>query len=42
MKVKTSIKAGPSFVNGVTTLTIDEDGFIPEPDKWSEEAAQTK
>jgi sulfur relay (sulfurtransferase) DsrC/TusE family protein len=33
MKVKTKVKGG--------TLTIDEDGFITNPDKWEEPAARS-
>ena len=30
----------PDFQVGDTTLEIDEDGFIQEPDKWDEEVAK--
>jgi hypothetical protein len=33
MTTKTGIKAGPDFQVGDTTLTIDEDGFIQEPER---------
>jgi tRNA 2-thiouridine synthesizing protein E len=30
----------PEFQAGSTTLEIDEDGFIQEPDKWNQEVAE--
>jgi hypothetical protein len=39
MKLKTRIKAG-TFQVGDNTLTIDEDGFIQEPEGWSEAATR--
>jgi hypothetical protein len=39
LKVKTHIKAGPDFQVGDEVLTIDEDGFIQEPDRWNEDVA---
>ena len=30
----------PDFKVGDTTLEIDEDGFIQEPDKWNEDVAK--
>lgn len=36
MKTKTRIKAGTTFKAADDTLTIDEDGFIQEPEKWND------
>jgi hypothetical protein len=34
MKIKTNIKAGPSFVIRQASVDVDEDGFIQEPERW--------
>jgi hypothetical protein len=39
MKIKTRIKAG-TFQVGDNTLTIDEDGFIQEPERWNDDVAK--
>ena len=39
LHVRTGIKAGPDFKVGDMTLTIDEDGFIQEPELWNEDVA---
>ena len=40
MKVKTHLKAGPDSKVGDKTLTLDEDGFIQEPEQWDEDVAK--